>query len=161
MKTIIGSLIALFMIASFFSTVNAQPKHKFHKRAFEEKMIDQLNLTEEQETKISDLRSVHRKKIVDFKAELEKAMIDMKDLRDNEDLSRDKMISSVEKINSIKNKMALEKANHRMDVYEHLTDDQKKIWREHEPFREQMGRKFDGNDSGKRKHKRSGPPEEN
>jgi Spy/CpxP family protein refolding chaperone len=154
MKTLILSLVTLFLVTSINSTTFAQPKQKFHKKMFKERMIEKLNLTKEQGDKISDLRSDHQKKMADFKAELEKAKIDMRDLRDNSDLSRAEMISAVEKVNNIKNKMALERTNHRMDVYELLNDEQKEIWREHEPFKDNMKMGFKKGDFGYGKHGR-------
>jgi hypothetical protein len=41
-----------------------------------------------------------------------------------------------------------------MDVYEILNDEQKKIWREHEPFRDNMKMGFKKGDFGYGKHGR-------
>jgi hypothetical protein len=68
------------------------------------------------------------------------------------------MISSVERISEIKNRIAIEKANHRMDVYELLNDEQKETWRKHK-FSFHSGMKFKDRGFGQNYHKRQGPPE--
>ena len=143
MKNLLTSLSTIILL-SFIISMNgfAQPKQKFHKKDFKENIIEKLNLSEEQQDKFSDLRTTHQKDMVDLKADLEKKMIDMKELKKNPNLSRTEMISAVENINTIKNKMAITQANHKMDVLELLNDEQKKIWLEHKPMRDHMKMKF-------------------
>jgi len=136
MKTIIiSTLTAIILFFGINSDLSAQPRHKFKERITRERIIDKLNLTEEQKDKISELRSSHQKKMADYKAELEKAKIDLRDLQNSDELNRNNIISAVEKINSIKNQMAIERTNHRMDIYELLNDEQKEIWRENRQYR--------------------------
>lgn len=141
MKVLITSLVTLFFFISV-NTIFAQPEQKFNKRLYKERSIEKLNLTEEQENKISDLRTSHQKKMADYKAELEKAKIDMRDIRESSDISRNDMIAVVEKLNDIKNRMAIERTNHRMDVYELLNDEQKEIWKEQRQFKDRHGSGF-------------------
>jgi Spy/CpxP family protein refolding chaperone len=86
-----------------------------------------LHLTDQQISKIKELRSEHMKKMIDLKADLKKTMIDLNELRNKDNFTRQDVISGVEKMNKIKNDITLAKANHRMDVWELLTPDQKKI----------------------------------
>jgi hypothetical protein len=86
--------------------------------------------------------------MIDLKADLQKKMIDMRDMRNNSDLNRSDLIIAVESMNAIKNQIALAVANHRMDIFELLNDDQKKIWKDHKPFREHMKMKFKGRGFG-------------
>ncbi|OGU72158.1 MAG: hypothetical protein A2V93_08670 [Ignavibacteria bacterium RBG_16_34_14] len=143
MKSLITSFSIVLLLSFIISGDGfAQPKQKFQKRFFKENMIEKLNLNEEQENKISELRAAHQKGMIDLKAELEKKMIDMRELNEQTDLKRAELISTVESINSIKNKIAIAMANHKMDVLEILNAEQKKIWLEHEPFRDHMKMKF-------------------
>lgn len=119
----------------------AQTKPKLHVKNFKENMIEKLNLTEEQQDKISELRTKHQKEMIDLRAELQKKMIDKRELR-NSDLTRSELLSSVNEINEIKNQIAISRANHRMDVSELLTPEQRKIWQEHEPMRDHKRMKF-------------------
>jgi Spy/CpxP family protein refolding chaperone len=114
--------------------INKPPKFKKgirqgmegHKKFMREK----LHLTDQQVSKIEALRSDHMKKMIDLKAELKKNMIDVKNIRDKDNFTREDIIAGVEKANKIRNDMAFAKANHRMDVWETLTPEQKKMVKE-------------------------------
>jgi Spy/CpxP family protein refolding chaperone len=95
-----------------------------------QRIHDKLNLTDEQEDKVESLRIEHQKKMIDLRATLQKARLDSKDIRSNKNISRSEVISSVEKLNKIKNEISLAAANHRMDVYETLTPEQQEIWKD-------------------------------
>jgi hypothetical protein len=68
--------------------------------------------------------------MVDLKAELEKKEIELDEIRNKDNFSRNEIIASVENINKVKNEIALKVANHRMDIYELLTDEQKENWKD-------------------------------
>ncbi|MFO7445779.1 MAG: Spy/CpxP family protein refolding chaperone [Ignavibacteriaceae bacterium] len=91
---------------------------------------DSLNLTDEQKDKVKALRLNHQRMMIDLRANLQKAKLDARELRNDDKVSRSDVISSVEKMNKIKNEMALARANHKMDVYEVLTPAQKEIWQD-------------------------------
>ncbi len=136
--------VSMLVLLSFMSSGNsfAQPMQKFQKKTFKENLMEKLNLTDQQKDKISQLRTAHQKEMIDLKAELEKKMVDMRELKNKSDLKRADLISSVESVNATKNKIAIAMANHRMDMYELLTPDQKKMWQEHQPMRDHMKMKF-------------------
>jgi Spy/CpxP family protein refolding chaperone len=141
------SLILVITAIVLLTLVNpadgfAQPKQKFFGKHHKGNVIEKLNLTEEQEEKISSLRAAHQKETIDLRANLEKKMVDKRELKRNSNLTRSELISTVEEINNIKNQIAIAKANHRMDVFELLNDEQKKIWQEHEPMRDHMKMKL-------------------
>lgn len=125
MKTI--KLIVAILIVTFFTggSLSAQPKGKMNMR---DNMRKMLNLTEQQQTKIEALRSEHQKKMVELKADLEKSQIDMRDFQSKGNYSRNDYLAALDKVSKAKDAIAKEMANHRMDVYEQLTADQKKIF---------------------------------
>ena len=89
---------------------------------------ERLNLTEEQSEKIEALKLDHRKEMIDLRADVEKKQIEIQELKNNPDYSRDDFLKKVNDINSVKNKIELARANHQMDVYQLLDADQKKEW---------------------------------
>ena len=93
-------------------------------------MREKLHLTDQQVSKIESLRSEHMKKMIDLKGELKKSMIDQKSIGEKDNFTREDIIAGVEKANKIRDNMALAKANHRMDVWETLTPEQKKLVKE-------------------------------
>jgi len=137
-------VLSLSLLLPLVISVNgfAQPKEKM-KMDFKGNMIEKLNLTDVQKDKISDLRSKNQKEMIDLRAELKKKEIDMKDLRKDPKLTREGLVSAVKDINVIKDKIAIARANHQMDIYEVLTPEQKKIWQENKPMmRDHMRMKF-------------------
>jgi Spy/CpxP family protein refolding chaperone len=114
-------------------TLNKPPQKKGMRQGMEGHknfMREKLHLTDQQVSKIESLRSEHMKKMIDLKAELKKNMIDLKSIREKDNFTRAEVISGVEKATKIKNDMALSKANHRMDIWETLTPEQKKMVKE-------------------------------
>lgn len=128
------SLIFLFSMMNISDGYSQQRERKLYKFK-QDRVIDNLNLSDDQLNKISDLKTNHQRKMIDLRADLDKAKLDMKELKKSSDLNRSKLVSATEKINNIRNKITVERANHQMDIYDLLDADQKKIWQEHEPFR--------------------------
>ncbi len=106
------------------------------------KIHQKLNLTEEQQEKADIMKLAHRKEMVDLKANLEKKEIEMAELKNKGNYTREEFLSKTNEIISARNKIALSMANHQMDVYQILDETQKKEWN-----------KFSGN-FGERKEKR-------
>jgi Spy/CpxP family protein refolding chaperone len=87
-----------------------------------------LNLTEEQQEKADILKLAHQKEMVDLKANLEKRKIEMAELKNKGNYTREEFLAKTNDIISARNKIALSLANHQMDVYQLLDDNQKKEW---------------------------------
>lgn len=128
MKNTIIAFLSIFFVLAIITDASAQNRkemmHKF------QKMQEQLNLTDQQKTKIEDLRLKHQEQMIDMRAELNKARLENHKLRKSEKLNRSDLLNQTKKMNAIKNKIAEARANHKMDVYELLTADQRKTWNE-------------------------------
>ena len=124
-NTMIGLLSLLFVFA-LFNDADAQKRRdmrdNFHR------MHENLNLTEQQKSRLEDLRNKHQEQMIDLRAELDKARLENQKLRRSDKLNRSDFLNQTEKMSSIKNKMAEARAIHFMDVYESLNDEQRKIW---------------------------------
>lgn len=127
--------------------VQVQPKKEAVQECEKEgkECCEMENLTPEQKTKFEALRIAHEKQMIDLKANLEKAMLAKKELFNSGKVDRNSVLAAEEKIMS--EHMAIQKArvNHQMDVYEMLTDDQKKEWLEkfEDKMDHRMGNKCD------------------
>lgn len=66
--------------------------------------------------------------MVKLRAELELKELEMKKLKTAEKFSRNDVLNLTKEINEIKGKIELARTNHRMDVYDILDANQKKIW---------------------------------
>ncbi len=124
-----AAIIAIGLISDSF----AQMERMKMREKMRDKIEERLNLTDTQKSKIEDLRISHQKKMIDLKANLEKKEVELNALRRSEKLNRSDFLKLTKEISEIKNTMAAERANHQMDIYELLDDNQKKIWREMKP----------------------------
>lgn len=88
----------------------------------------QLNLTIEQQEKIDILKINHQKEMIDLKANLERKKLEMVELRNKGNYTREEFLNKTNEIISARNKIALSKANHQMDIYQILDENQKRIW---------------------------------
>jgi Spy/CpxP family protein refolding chaperone len=92
------------------------------------RMFQKLSLTETQQDQIVTIRLNHQMEMIDLKANLQKKKLEMVELKNNGDYTREDFINKVEVINSVKDEIAISKANCQMDIYLLLDDNQKKEW---------------------------------
>jgi len=128
MKTTLITFLSIIFIFALFADVNAQTRKDRKERS--PRLHEELNLTAEQESKLDDLRNQHQEKMIELRAELDKARLENQALRRSDELNRTDILEQTNKMNSIKSKMSEMKANHFMDVYSNLNDEQKKIWKD-------------------------------
>ncbi len=127
--SLIGGIILAVLIVT---AVNFYPqKVDQHKgEQFRGRMLEKLNLTDEQKDKIQQLGIENQKKMIDLRADMEKKHLAMKELTQSGNYSRSDFLNIVKEISLARDQIANAKANHRMDVYELLNDEQKKIFNE-------------------------------
>lgn len=128
MKNSVLFLVSIFFLSASFFNITAQARKMMRHDGNKENLKEQLNLSDEQMKKIDDLRLIHEEKMIDVKSELAKRKLEMKKLRSGDEISRAELLKLTKEISEIKTKIALEKINHQMDVYDQLSKDQKKIW---------------------------------
>ena len=125
--------IAVILFIALISTqfvYGQMEKREMHQGFQQKMMMEKLNLTDSQQEAVQDLRFNHKYEMIDLKADLEKKMLAMKELKRRGNYTRDEFLSKVKSISDAKENIALAIANHKMDVYELLTDDQRKIFNE-------------------------------
>ena len=125
--SIIGGIILVLVIAA---AVNFYPQKSDQPRGerFRGRMMEKLNLTDEQKDKIQQLRIEHQKAMIDLRADMQKKKLALKELTAKGNYSRNDYLNLVNDINSARNKIEAARANHRMDVYSTLDDQQKKTF---------------------------------
>jgi len=165
MKTLIVSVLTVLLLTFCTAGItdaqdktpdNARTPGKMMKGMMHhrDEMVKKLKLTKEQKDKIADLRTSFQKSMIDMRADLKKNEIDLKSLRAKDNVTREDIISAVEKVNKSKNAISLALANHLFDMYTVLTPEQQKIFKEnfHGMDRHERGRKghmgFDGGGAG-------------
>lgn len=142
MKIKLLTFAAVFSLLIISQDILAQEMMVRKRDRDQTQIHQQLNLTAEQQEKIDAIRINHQKEMIDLKANLERKKLDMVELKNKGNYTREGFLNKTNDIVSARNKIALAKANHQMDVYQLLDDSQKKQWN-----------KFSGN-FGERREKR-------
>ena len=130
MKNLIVLLTALFLITVVNQEIFSQKRGNWNRNNCRMNVKERLNLTDEQQDKIENLRLAHQEKMIKFRADLDLKELEIKKLKSGDKMSRSEMIRIEKEINVIKNEMALERVNHQMDVYDNLDANQRTIWSE-------------------------------
>ncbi len=128
MKSNIFAIIVVTLTVLMVQNDFAQERMKYKNDGNQFQMFQKLNLTEAQQDQIVTLRLDHQMEMIDLKANLQKKILEMAELKNNGNYTREAYLGNVEKINSAKNNIAISLANFQMDVYQLLDDNQKKEW---------------------------------
>lgn len=150
-KNITLALIAMTVV------VMAQPEPEGELEGYRERFSDKLNLTEQQEDQIAELRSDFQLKMIDLNADLQKLELGLKNKVHTDDPDRNVIHKTVDKISAKKCEIQKFRLDHRLEVRSLLTDEQ------HKTFDSMPMMMHSGKHRGERvqhgkamKHKRSG-----
>ena len=117
------------MVTTLILSNNIFAQEKMQKKEqFQKQIHQQLNLSDEQQTKVDEMKFAHQKEMIDLKANLEKKELELRELKNKVNYTRDEYLNKINDIISARNKIALSVANHHMDVYQILDENQKKEW---------------------------------
>lgn len=144
-KSFFALVIFMLISAGFISEITAQPgRYQWRKNKIHEK----LELTDEQEKQLDQLRNKHQNTMIDLRASLQKARLEVKNITESGNVDRAKYIAAVESVGKIQDKIRTAQANHKMDIYNLLTDKQKKILEDYPGWFLYGGRGGRGNNDG-------------
>ncbi len=127
------SILLTTMLIGFlvFSSAIAQPGHPKGREAKRQTKFAGLDLTEEQESKISTLRLEQQKTMMPQRDRVQALRTDYKLLVIDPTASDIQLRDKLNEISKIRVEMALNKAKHQRKVRSILTDDQKKKFDQH------------------------------
>jgi Spy/CpxP family protein refolding chaperone len=128
MKLNVFAILVISMAVLLVQNNFAQDRMNCRKDRNQYQMFQKLSLTETQQDQIVNLRLNHQMEMIDLKANLQKKKLEMTELKNNGNYTREDFINKVEAINSVKDEIAISKANFQMDIYQLLDDNQKKEW---------------------------------
>jgi len=100
-------------------------------------MCKELNLTEEQQQKMHDLRVEHQKAVIPLLADIKLAKLDIEELVRKGDTSK-KLDAAIKKVNNLRAKHFELQIRHRIEVGQILTDEQKAVWQKLQGHRGMM-----------------------
>jgi len=148
MKKFAVLLITLFAFTAFGFTLvpdNDNNPDEFGPRF---KVMEDLKLTDEQQTKFNDIRYAHQKQMIDLRAEIQKNSLEAKKMMADNNINSDKLLKLTENNNNLRSKIHTSKVNMWLDIYKILSNEQQEIWTKHFA---NMGERF-----GERRHNRNG-----
>lgn len=134
------------------TTVNAQPRGMMG-------VAEELNLTDDQIEKMEAFRFEHQKAMIQKRADLKTARLELKELMRKAKVDRKAAISRQEKISSVRSETARMKLDHRLQVRDLLSEDQVKKWQEFHREKRSFGREHGGSEhkgAGKGPHRERG-----
>lgn len=103
-------------------------QREFDKDKVKIKLQDKLNLSDHQINQIEELKLNYKKEMIDVKANVERKKIEMSELKRKGNYTRDEYLEQFNGILSAKNEVAHLRANHQMDIYGILDENQKQEW---------------------------------
>ena len=143
----IAAIIFIALISTQFS-YGQMERRGMNQGDHHKMMMEKLNLTDTQKEAVEELHFSHKREMIDLKAALEKKKLDKQELFSKGNYTRDDYLGNVKSISDAKDIMAIAKANHRMDVYDLLTEEQRKT------FDEMKGRMGNKRNMNKMHHRR-------
>lgn len=93
-------------------------------------IMEKLDLSDAQEDQISKLRVDHQKEMIDLREAVRQTRDKIRDLMESEDVSRENFLALHREMNEKRNAVSMARAEHKMDIYELLTEDQKQKMRQ-------------------------------
>lgn len=147
-----GKMILSIALLLMSTAIFAQPGFRYRAdSAFARGMgwnnHNRLNLTDEQEEKITALRDAHMKEMADLQNDLAIKRSELQTLRLADKADLNQINKKLDEIGQLTTEMSKKKAAHEQDILNVLTDEQKDLFRSG-PYRRQfgygpMGKSFD------------------
>ena len=129
------NIVKKFMLVVLFATFITPLAFSQHGESWNLKRLEsKINLTDAQKDQIEKLQLDHQKAMVDLKAKLDKARIEMREVTSKDDFSRSEYLAGHNKMAKLREEIQLAAANHRMDVLNLMNKDQRKILIEERKF---------------------------
>ncbi len=143
-------LLTTFLVVTIVSTLSAQARKGFaaKQNIQNHKMMDKgLNLTDEQKSKMADLRLAFQKENLPYRTELQGKMAELRLLKTEANPNINRIDQAIEQAEKIRTKIQKASARHQLEVRKILTTEQQKIWDSRilqEPGKGMMGKKSKG-----------------
>ncbi|MGB5105866.1 MAG: periplasmic heavy metal sensor [Candidatus Zixiibacteriota bacterium] len=90
-------------------------------------MMEELALTKDQQKKMDDMRSAHRKEMIPLRAQVRVKEIELQELFES-DASLATVSGKIDEISKLKSDLAKKQAGHRIAMRQTLTPEQREIW---------------------------------
>ncbi|MGE5354258.1 MAG: Spy/CpxP family protein refolding chaperone [Acidobacteriota bacterium] len=139
------ALIAVLPLGNLFAQQTQQPPQGKGQGRMpgRQKMLQELNLSQDQKDQIQKLRTEHQKQMVDYRSDIQKTRIDIKNLFTGNNPDEGKILDLSKKVSDIQADMKASSIKNWFQIYNLLNDQQKATFRKMAPMlREGMGKGF-------------------
>lgn len=129
-KLFVFMMITLFAVSgsSIFAQKNAVgPKNLSRHNA----LMEQLNLSDQQETKFNQLQTEHQKKAIDLRAQMQKNQLEIKSMMQSGNVDEGKLNNLTDENANLHAQMQKSRNSMWININNMLDDDQKKVWADH------------------------------
>jgi len=143
-------LLATFLLVAFVVPTSAQVERGFagKPRYPNQAMIKRLNLTEDQKSKMAELRLAHQKEILPLRTDLQAKMADLRLLKTEANPNLNRIDQAIEQAEKIRTKLQKGRIRYQLAIRKTLTNEQQKLWDSRilqGPGKRMMDRKFRSN----------------
>ena len=124
-------LLTTFLTFTMLSTSSAQPRKGFGARQNIQNhraMAQRLNLTDEQKSKMADLRLVFQKEILPYRTELQGKRAELRLLETEANPNLNRIDQTIEQAEKIQTKIQKARVRHQLEVRKILTPEQQRLW---------------------------------
>jgi Spy/CpxP family protein refolding chaperone len=123
-------LLTAFLSVTLVSTLSAQPHRGLAamSRGHHEMMAKGLNLSDEQKSKMADLRLAFQKEILPLRTELQGKITEIRLLKTEDQPNINKIDQAIEQAEKIRTKIQKARVRHQLEVRKILTPEQQKLW---------------------------------
>ena len=130
MRKIILILILSIVSVSLFA--QKPMKHNFDKDiSIQERIIEKLNLTEDQLKKFNQIKFSFEENRIDILAKLKKNRLEIKKMMTSEKINNSELLKKTEEGSGLRAELDNLRTNMWLDIYNLLNDEQKIIWAKH------------------------------
>lgn len=113
------------------TAVNAQKRNHDCRKEFGPKMLNKLELNEDQQKKVDEIHFAQKEKAIDMKAELNKKEIEIEKMMKSMNIDGNSLLKLTGEIDKLKSEMHQAKIENWLKIYNILDDKQKETWVRH------------------------------
>jgi len=149
MKRPILLLLTAFIMITLVPILFAQPRKNIavKQKIAQQKKFGRLNLSDEQKSKISDLRLAHQKEMLPLQTELRSKMAELRLLKTEDKADLNKIDQLIDHSEKIRTKIQKAKVRHQLEIRKMLTPEQQRVWDSRAlkgPGQRLMGKRLEG-----------------
>ena len=124
-------IFVIVIIAALSTLGFSNPDPGDGKRQMRDRIIEKLNLNEDQLQNFNDYHYKHQKEVIELQAEIEKNRLEINKMMLDNNIDKAALLELTGANSELRAKIHQSKISMWLNIYEILNDDQKEIWTQH------------------------------